>query len=97
MNLVVTGVVALILSYAGVAGIRQWALRRNLLDVPNERSSHTQPTPRGGGLAIAAIVIAAFILSQLLGRSLPPRAFWGYLIGALLIGGISGVDDLFAL
>jgi Fuc2NAc and GlcNAc transferase len=33
--------------------LRRWALtRRTLLDVPNERSSHATPTPRGGGVAI---------------------------------------------
>jgi len=30
-------------------------LRRRLLDQPNARSSHRQPTPRGGGLAFVAV------------------------------------------
>lgn len=32
--------------------VLKYALRSNLTDIPNERSSHTRPTPRGGGLAI---------------------------------------------
>ena len=32
--------------------IRHYALSSNVLDIPNQRSSHTIPTPRGGGLAI---------------------------------------------
>ena len=32
--------------------VRQYALRRQLLDIPNQRSSHTTPIPRGGGIAI---------------------------------------------
>jgi len=32
--------------------VRRMALARGLLDFPNARSSHSQPTPRGGGLAI---------------------------------------------
>lgn len=32
--------------------LRRYALLRNVLDIPNQRSSHTLPTPRGGGLAI---------------------------------------------
>ncbi|KAF0188943.1 MAG: Fuc2NAc and GlcNAc [Desulfobulbaceae bacterium] len=32
--------------------MRRIALRHSLLDIPNLRSSHSQPTPRGGGLAI---------------------------------------------
>lgn len=49
--------------------IRRYALLSNLLDVPNQRSSHTQPTPRGGGIAIVAVfllgVIALFALNIL--------------------------------
>ena len=39
------------------AVIRHYALVRNVLDIPNQRSSHTLPTPRGGGLA----VVLAFV------------------------------------
>lgn len=39
-------------SLAGTAWLRGYALRRRLLDVPNARSSHSVPTPRGGGAAI---------------------------------------------
>jgi len=34
--------------------VRRRALRQGMLDRPNARSSHTVPTPRGGGLAIVA-------------------------------------------
>jgi UDP-N-acetylmuramyl pentapeptide phosphotransferase/UDP-N-acetylglucosamine-1-phosphate transferase len=33
--------------------------RRAILDRPNERSSHTRPTPRGGGLAVTAVLFLA--------------------------------------
>jgi Fuc2NAc and GlcNAc transferase len=43
----------------GLTGLaRRYALRRSLLDVPNHRSSHTAPTPRGGGMAIVAVALA---------------------------------------
>ena len=32
--------------------IRKIAIKKIIIDIPNERSSHTAPTPRGGGLAI---------------------------------------------
>ena len=44
---------------AMTAGLRRYALARSLLDIPNARSSHSLPTPRGGGLA--------FVVSFLLG------------------------------
>ena len=48
-----------ILSYLLVYFIRRYAERRQIIDHPNERSSHSMPTPRGGGLAIVLIVTGA--------------------------------------
>ncbi|MCL4270511.1 MAG: hypothetical protein KJZ72_13245, partial [Anaerolineales bacterium] len=48
-----------ILSALGVWIIRQYAERRRIMDHPNERSSHSAPTPRGGGVAIVIVVLAA--------------------------------------
>ncbi|MEO5573325.1 MAG: glycosyltransferase family 4 protein [Gammaproteobacteria bacterium] len=36
-------------------------LRNGMIDMPNQRSSHTIPTPRGGGLAIAITFLAAIL------------------------------------
>ncbi|MFV0897525.1 MraY family glycosyltransferase [Rothia mucilaginosa] len=41
--------------------------RNNMVDVPNERSSHTAPTYRGMGLATAAATCVAFVAATLLG------------------------------
>lgn len=49
-----------LLSLLSVALIKQ-RFSQHLLDIPNERSSHTQPTPRGGGLGF----IIAFALTSL--------------------------------
>jgi UDP-N-acetylmuramyl pentapeptide phosphotransferase/UDP-N-acetylglucosamine-1-phosphate transferase len=97
MYLLLIGLSALVICYMGVAAVRGWALRRNLVDIPNERSSHTDPTPRGGGLAIAAIILVGFVGVQVLSPGLPRRAFLGYLFGALLVAAISGCDDLFSI
>ena len=40
-------------------GVRRYALARKLLDVPNERNPHIEPTPRGGGIAIVVTTLAA--------------------------------------
>jgi len=61
---------AIVLSAAATWQIRRRAVRWGLLDVPNARSSHTRPTPRGGGLAIVVIVLATAIAAVLL-RQLP--------------------------
>ena len=41
--------------------------RYNMVDVPNERSSHTAPTYRGMGLATAAATLLAFVVATLFG------------------------------
>jgi Fuc2NAc and GlcNAc transferase len=55
-------VVALVLT--GV--LRQYALARSIIDIPNARSSHVVPTPRGGGVAI----VVSFLLSLILAASM---------------------------
>lgn len=37
--------------------VRQYALWKNVLDIPNHRSSHTVPTPRGGGIAMVVVYL----------------------------------------
>jgi len=51
-------VAAFVAAFGLTAVLRRYALRRQLLDVPNGRSSHIVPTPRGGGVAIVAVVVA---------------------------------------
>lgn len=37
--------------------VRRYAIARALVDHPNARSSHSRPTPRGGGLALALVIL----------------------------------------
>lgn len=50
---------AVFLTWLLVGRVRQYALNANILDRPNERSSHVMPTPRGGGLAVVAGISVA--------------------------------------
>lgn len=91
-------VLAAALTYVGVVLVRHWALRGNIIDIPNQRSSHTQPTPRGGGLAIDVIVILFWIgytLLRLPSSDWPPRMIFAG--GAIVIAAISWLDDLYTL
>lgn len=66
-----------------------------LLDHPNERSLHERPTPRGGGLAIAAgIVVGGFALWAVSGE-LSALRWLG--LAAFLVAGVSFLDDVFGL
>jgi Fuc2NAc and GlcNAc transferase len=54
--------VALVSSFVLTGFVRRFALRSRLLDLPNDRSSHTSPTPRGGGLALVIVFLAAVLV-----------------------------------
>jgi Fuc2NAc and GlcNAc transferase len=41
---------------------RRYAVRRQLVDVPNDRSSHASPTPRGGGLGFVVTFLVALVV-----------------------------------
>jgi len=49
---------SLLAAYLLTALVRAYALRRELLDIPNARSSHSLPTPRGGGLSLVLVLVA---------------------------------------
>jgi Fuc2NAc and GlcNAc transferase len=51
-------VVIFLLTFVGTFLIRRFAATLKLIDLPNERSSHRIPTPRGGGIAIAILFLA---------------------------------------
>ncbi|MFH1476674.1 MAG: glycosyltransferase family 4 protein [Verrucomicrobiota bacterium] len=91
------GVLALASSYFGVAVIRHVAERRQFLDFPNARSSHTRPTPRGGGLAIVAVVLGGLWFYAVLCPGEPWLALGIFTVGAVLIACVSGWDDLHPL
>ena len=66
--------------------------RRDVLDHPNERSSHRVPTPRGGGIAVIGSLLLAWLL--LAGAGLAMPGVIGIAIGAVLVAAISWIDDL---
>lgn len=47
-----------VLSLCLTAALRRYAVARSLMDIPNARSSHSMPTPRGGGVAIVLSFLA---------------------------------------
>lgn len=86
----------LILGYLATRIVLHIATRKNILDQPNERSSHVTPTPRIGGLGFVSTIsiilaIEFFIhapsLQLMLALSLP----------TLLLSLIGLIDDLFSL
>lgn len=84
-------VAAALASWALTGAVRRYAEAR-LMDLPNARSSHAVPTPRGGGLAIALVALAGIALLGAVGV-LPWRTAGALAGGGALIAGIGWVDD----
>jgi Fuc2NAc and GlcNAc transferase len=78
-------------SWGGVALVRRYALRR-LLDLPNERSSHSTPTPRGGGLALTIAHLVGVILAGELGLA-PTNLVIALAGGGALVATVGFLDD----
>lgn len=79
-------VAAFIAAFLFTGWLRRFALARNLLDVPNARSSHELPTPRGGGLAIVLVVLAGL-----------PLLWWQGGMAATMLAALAGAGGLVAL
>ncbi|PZW95453.1 Fuc2NAc and GlcNAc transferase [Pseudomonas sp. 478] len=68
------------------AALRRYALARSIIDIPNARSSHSVPTPRGGGVAI----VLAFLLVL-------PILAWAQLVTVPVLVAIGGAGALVAI
>ena len=55
--------ISLALGGAGAWIISRFAFQWGLVDRPNERSSHSRPTPKGGGLGILAVFVGASLFT----------------------------------
>lgn len=85
-------VVAFVLSWWLTAQMRRYALRTHLLDIPNDRSSHSVPTPRGGGLAIVGTLQTMLLAMAPWGMTSLPVAL-GVGGGGLLVAALGFIDD----
>lgn len=61
----------------------------NIIDKPNERSSHTKVVLRGGGIIY---VLGVWLYAAFFGF-----AYWPFIVGITLAAGISFVDDIHSL
>lgn len=74
-------------------GLIAWTSSRGIIDAPNARSMHVRSTPRGGGLAIVAVVAATALLVAALRPGSAP-AIAAVVLPALAVAAISWVDDV---
>lgn len=84
---------AFVLSLALTRLVLGWLRAKAVMDIPNERSSHTIPTPRGGGLAVTPVVIAGWALAGSLSPAPVPVALWAVLAASFALSVVSWLDD----
>ena len=81
------------------AVLTRWVIRWNIADVPNARSSHAQPTPKSGGVAIAISFLAGMVVILSVHEEAPvpdvPFAIFLAMIGVTFAAALA--DDLIEL
>jgi len=84
--------IALILAAVLTELLRRYALATRLIDIPNARSSHNSPTPRGGGLSIVIVFLLGLPVLSGMGV-LAPEAMWAILGAGAWVALVGFLDD----
>ena len=91
-SLLIISLVLLLGSWWGTGRYIAYARRNAILDIPNERSSHALPVPRGGGVVFVALLLALFAAYLI---ALPgERPLWlSLLFGGAAVALVGWIDD----
>jgi UDP-N-acetylmuramyl pentapeptide phosphotransferase/UDP-N-acetylglucosamine-1-phosphate transferase len=86
--------VSFIATLIGTRLVLTAARKHALMDHPNERSSHTVPTPHGGGVAIIAVILPCWAFAAMNSMAFPPGEMVVVLAGAATLAIFSYIDDV---
>jgi UDP-N-acetylmuramyl pentapeptide phosphotransferase/UDP-N-acetylglucosamine-1-phosphate transferase len=98
MNSVELGIIvaaAAVLSAGLIVPLRPW-LRRYALAHPNARSSHLEPTPQGGGIAVIVAAVVVFAAAAALGLTVP-TPLGPVFIAVPFIALVGAADDIWTI
>lgn len=85
---------ALVLSGVSVDLVRR-TFQEKLIDIPNDRSSHTQPTPRGGGLGFIFAFAVTSAIATFFGASLYLLVpVWLILVPLTIVGILDDIQGI---
>ncbi len=87
--------ILLLMSFSLTYFIKNYAIKKSLVAVINERSSHTTPTPHGGGIAIAVTWFIGLYYLYLT-NEIETTFFYALLVG-IVISVVSFFDDIYEL
>ncbi|WP_323590220.1 MraY family glycosyltransferase [Aliarcobacter butzleri] len=88
-------IILLLISFLLTYFIKNYMIKKSLVASVNERSSHTVPTPHGGGIAIAITWFIGLFYLFFIGQ-IEPNLFYALLFGAA-ISIVSFFDDIYEL
>lgn len=90
-------IAAMLATWVGTGWARHYALRRSLIDAPDDpRRNHQVATPRGGGIAMATVmVLVAIALAASSAQTM--NAWWVVATSLGVVSGIGWWDDHHAL
>jgi UDP-N-acetylmuramyl pentapeptide phosphotransferase/UDP-N-acetylglucosamine-1-phosphate transferase len=88
--------VLFIISFIATYIIRFIAIKMNIYDIPVQRSSHTLPTPRGGGIALVVSWYIGITYEHLYWNSMPANLFHALLSGIVIVC-IGLIDDIWGV
>lgn len=71
--------------------------RFNIIDKPNERSSHSTIVLRGGGVIFSLAMVAWAVMMAVQGEGQTVMSYLPFLVGLLLVAGVSFWDDVRSL
>jgi UDP-N-acetylmuramyl pentapeptide phosphotransferase/UDP-N-acetylglucosamine-1-phosphate transferase len=88
---------AFIISLVATRLLIRWLRQKQILDIPNGRSNHALPTPRGGGLAVMGACFSMWLLVPLLQGHITknpvPEGLYTILLAAGALAWLSWQDD----
>lgn len=88
-------IILLLISFSLTYFIKNYMIKKSLVASVNERSSHTVPTPHGGGIAIAITWFIGLFYLYFIGQ-IENNLFYALLFGAV-ISIVSFFDDIYEL
>lgn len=86
------GLAVAAVSSAGTLLMRRYLVAKAVFDIPNERSSHVVPTPRGGGVAIVTVACFTWLILAA-GGLLSTRVSIALVVGGGAVAIVGWLDD----
>jgi UDP-N-acetylmuramyl pentapeptide phosphotransferase/UDP-N-acetylglucosamine-1-phosphate transferase len=90
------GFPSLFLTWFLLFPLEKYLYHLRVFDIPNERSSHSRRTIRGGGIVLVAVIMGGLIF-ELFYRFTLQLSITPFVVGGILIAAISLIDDLGSL